>query len=225
MIIWLASFPRSGNTLLRQILKQVFKQETYSDSNDPGDLGIHQAGKKFAGHQNYVGKWSDFYESAKNSETINFIKTHQPPRDTGKAIYVVRDGRAAIVSYLHFIREFHGDTNKTLSDVILGKTAFGSWSAHLEKWQPLERKNTLLVRFEDLSQSVEKCISEIAQFTGLNPQEPWMNPLSQFREAMHGFVRQGCNQANIKELNKIDEVHFCELHRPWMTNLGYRQHE
>lgn len=221
MIIWLASFPRSGNTLLRQILKQVFKQETYSDSNDPNDLGIHQAGKKFAGHQNYIGKWSDFYESAKNSETINFIKTHQPPRDTGKAIYVVRDGRAAIISYFHFIREFRGNTNKTLSDVILGKTALGSWSAHLEKWQPLERKNTLLVRFEDLSQSVEKCISEIAQFTGLNPQAPWMNPLSQFREAMPGFVRQGCNQANIAELDGEEKRLFWDQHSGWIKKLGY----
>jgi hypothetical protein len=221
MIIWLASFPRSGNTLLRQILKQVFKQETYSDSNDPNDLGIHQAGKKFAGHQNYIGKWSDFYESAKNSETINFIKTHQPPRDTGKAIYVVRDGRAAIISYFHFIREFRGDTNKTLSDVILGKTALGSWSAHLEKWQPLERKNTLLVRFEDLSQSVEKCISEIAQFTGLNPQGPWMNPLSRFREAMPGFVRQGCNQTNIAELDGEEKQLFWDQHSGWIKKLGY----
>lgn len=42
MIIWLASYPRSGNILLRIILKSVFGKETYSKYNDLKDIGANQ---------------------------------------------------------------------------------------------------------------------------------------------------------------------------------------
>lgn len=50
MITSLASYPRSGSTLLRQVLKQVFEQETYTDSNEPKGLGINQSRHPIAGH-------------------------------------------------------------------------------------------------------------------------------------------------------------------------------
>jgi hypothetical protein len=100
MIIWLASYPRSGNTLLRQIFWQVFDHPTYSDSNDPKDLGIHEAGATLVGHRNYTPPWSDFYSAARKASTLNLVKTHHPPRDAGKTIYIVRDGRAALVQVL-----------------------------------------------------------------------------------------------------------------------------
>ena len=35
MIVWLASYPRSGNTFLRMVLHFVYGQKTYSLYNDP----------------------------------------------------------------------------------------------------------------------------------------------------------------------------------------------
>jgi Sulfotransferase domain len=51
--------------------------------------------------------WSRFYVEATASSTLHLVKTHLPPRDDQRAIYVVRDGRGAVVSYYHFNRTYH----------------------------------------------------------------------------------------------------------------------
>jgi len=221
MIIWLASYPRSGNTLLRQIFWQVFDHTTYSDSNDPKDLGIHEAGATLVGHRNYTPPWSDFYTAVKKDSALNLVKTHHPPRDSEKTIYIVRDGRAALVSYFHLLRDFRGRAEICLDAVIRGETPLGSWSKNLDHWQPQARPDTLLLRFEDLRHQTEECIGAIAEFTGLAPVRPWESPLVQLRKAMPDFVRHGDNQSNIAELEGVDEQLFWELHGGWMKTLGY----
>lgn len=225
MIVWLASYPRSGNTLLRQLLKQVFHQETYSFSNDVKDLGSDQVAAKIVGHLIYESSWDEFFSQSSLSTKPVFIKTHQPPCDQSKVIYIVRDGRAAIVSYYHLLHDYRRRTDIDIPKVIRGETPLGSWSEHLEHWQPLTRTECLLLRFEDLIEKPAECIKKITLFTRLTPESNWQNPLEKLRDEMPGFFRRGSNQENIKELNEIDEVHFWELHRPWMTKLGYGQHE
>jgi hypothetical protein len=221
MIIWLASYPRSGNTLLRQIFRQVFDHPSYSDSNDPRDLGIHAAGAALVGHLNYTASWSDFYAAARKDSALTLVKTHHPPRDSERTIYIVRDGRAALVSYFHLLRDVRGRKEIRLDAVIRGETPLGSWSKNLDSWQPQSRPDTLLLRFEDLRHRTEECIRSIAVFTGLAPTSPWENPLVQLREAMPGFVRHGSNRSNIAELEGADERLFWELHGGWMKTLGY----
>jgi len=221
MIIWLASYPRSGNTLLRQILKQVFGQETYSDSNDLKDLGLHKAGRSIVGHRNYQESWDEFYDAARRGDRLCFVKTHGPPRDLEKAICIVRDGRSAIVSYYHLLRDYRRRADIDLTMVIRGETPMGSWSKQLDAWQPLQRADSLLLRFENLRLRPEKCISDISNFTGLRPVNSWVNPLRELRTAMPGFARHGDDRRNIEELNGENDLLFWELHGDWMERLGY----
>lgn len=221
MIIWLASYPRSGNTLLRQIFRQVFDQETYSDSNDPKDLGIHEAGSSVVGHRNYMLPWNEFYAAAQTDPALTLVKTHHPPKDSGKTIYIVRDGRAALVSYFHLLRDFRRRTDISLHNVIRGETPMGSWSRNLDHWQPHARPDTLLLRFEELRHEPDKSIATVAEFTGLEPKRPWESPLGHLQEAMPGFFRNGDDQRNIAELAGPDEKLFWELHGGWMKTLGY----
>ncbi len=224
MIIWLASFPRSGNTLLRQILRQVFEKETYSESNDAKDLGIHPAGRDIVGHQNYSESWDKFYAGACRRGDLCFVKTHKPPLDAGKVIYVVRDGRSATVSFCHFLRQYRGKTNVDLPMTIRGEGhRMGCWSSHLDSWQPLQRTDCLLLRFENLRANTNDCISRIAEFTGLGEKRDWVNPLSKLRSVMPGFVRGGCDETNISELADDDEKLFWRLHGTWMSKLGYNK--
>lgn len=221
MIIWLASYPRSGNTLLRQIFRQVFDQDTYSDGNDRKDLGICGVGATIVGHRNYTVAWDEFYTANRKSAPSIFVKTHCAPRDSGKTIYVVRDGRAALVSYFHFLRDLRGKNDLTLRKVIHGDTFWGSWSAHLDKWQPQERPATLLLRYEDLRNRAEECIAAVADFAGLEPRRKWRSPLQELREAMPGFFRSGEDHLNIKEMQGAEERDFWERHGAWMNKLGY----
>jgi hypothetical protein len=148
-----ASYPRSGNTLLRAILWHCFGLR--SSSIYPNDLGGNAAVEAFAGHcEQEVGA----VPPAGNGD-IALIKTHELPSDDSPAIYVVRDGRAACVS----LQQFYADT-LSLESVIEGKHRFGTWSAHLESWHPWDRPNTLLLRYEDLTQNLPKVIQDISAF-------------------------------------------------------------
>jgi len=106
MIIWLASYPRSGNTLVRLVLAQVYGYNTYSLYNDPDlrDMGmadiLHQ--------KDFLREGIVEYE---NAEKPYFVKTHLLPHadDTNKAIYIVRDGRDTLVSHAHYRIDVEGD--------------------------------------------------------------------------------------------------------------------
>jgi len=224
MIVWLASYPRSGNTLLRQLLRQVFYQETYSTSNDIKDLGSDPVAANIVGHLSYESPWDEFYTKSYFSSNTVFIKTHQPPCDQSRAIYIVRDGRAAIVSYYHLLRDYRRRTDIDIPMVIRGETPLGSWGEHLEHWQPLERTNCLLLRFEDLIEKPEECIKRITLFAGLTVVQEWTNPLEKLRKVMPGFFRRGSNHDNIKEMNEIEEGLFWERHESWILKLGYRKY-
>ena len=94
MIVWLASYPRSGNTLARQMLKQVFCHESYSQYNDRKGIGSCPDVASNVGHRSNEKPWPEFLAAAKAAPGLHIIETHHPPQDDEPAIYVVRDGRA-----------------------------------------------------------------------------------------------------------------------------------
>lgn len=51
MIVWLASYPRSGNTFLRVLFRHVFGIETYSVYNDLLDIGSDGDISAVTGHR------------------------------------------------------------------------------------------------------------------------------------------------------------------------------
>jgi hypothetical protein len=218
MIVWLASYPRSGNTLLRQMLWQVFGCETYSQYND-SDIGGVPEVSKAVGHREFSGSWEEFYEEAATSSDRYFIKTHGRPIDNSPAIYVVRDGRSASVSYLRYVHDVNRRPEVTLEQVITGAVGFGGWSAHLDAWQPLLRPDTLMLRFEDLAIRPDLAISDLAGFLGLKPQGEWRNGLDRLREVFPAFFRTGSDAANKLDPRHTDLVE--SLHCPWLAKLGY----
>ena len=92
MIIWLASYPRSGNTYFRVLLNTIFGVKTYSIHNDTHDIAADQSTVEIVGHEHLP---EDFdLDRARLSNSIYVIKTHAPPQnETDMAIYLVRDGR------------------------------------------------------------------------------------------------------------------------------------
>ena len=101
--IWLASYPRSGNTLLRTMLKQSMDMDSYSDGATTKSIGFSKTSNASFGHLDYAGSWDSFYDLATTSDAIFFgSKTHLPPRDQQPVIHVVRDGRRSIFSYWRY---------------------------------------------------------------------------------------------------------------------------
>lgn len=152
-MVWIASYPRSGNTFLRTILWHCFGLRSASLYRN--DLGGNHALEEYIGHIEHGpdGK-IPFPEN-----TIQLVKTHGYPVDENPAIYVLRDGRAATASLWDF------DLGNTqLNTIIEGHHRFGSWSDHIRAWKPDSRPNTLLLKYEDMKIDLPATVESISLF-------------------------------------------------------------
>jgi hypothetical protein len=195
---WLASYPRSGNTLLRVILKRCFGQPSQSiyDDAELAEPGLAQIIGREAVDDDPYG----FIARAREAGRSLYVKTHElPPVDHHPAIYVVRDGRSAVVSHAHYVRDIL-KRDLTLNAVIEGK-AGQSWSQHVRAWLLPARANTLMVRYEDLAAGDITTLKKISDFIG----QPLLRDFDVSFDALHAlspaFFRSGSDTANIHELD------------------------
>ncbi len=221
MIVWLPSFPRSGNTLVRLMLKSVWDIQTCSMYDDRDDIGANPAVAQRVGHQFLGANFDDAYQSMRDSTELFCVKSHDVPIDGGKSIYIARDGRSASYSYWHYQRDYgQRKGERTLADTLIGFTPFGSWSDHLDAWEPLQRPNTLLLRYEQLVTEPEEQIDRIADFLQVRPLRPWKNDFDALHRLEPRFFREGSN-APPPKFDDAEESLFWLMHGSWMARLGY----
>jgi hypothetical protein len=77
---------------------------------------------------------------------------------------VLRNGREATLSYHRFLRG-----TVSLEDIIEGRGQIASWSDHLARWNPLERPDTLVLRYEEMVANLGGTIDAIAGFLDAEP--------------------------------------------------------
>jgi hypothetical protein len=193
MIIWLASYPKSGNTLLRSILSSYFysKEGEFSFNNlnyisqFPLTNQFMSAGinidndeevfKNFINVQNFLNE-----EKGK----VKFFKTHSALskmhgcnftdlNNTLGVIYIVRDPRNVVNSLAH-----HNDLSiDVAADTMIDNSKFlvksvkncrvflGSWSFNYNSWKNLQVKNKyLLIKYEDLINKKKTTMLKILKF-------------------------------------------------------------
>lgn len=116
MIIWLGSYPRSGNTLFRLVLNYAYNIKSYSVTNDPLFDQIGMSG--VVGHKPLPLTLAEM----KTAPGPYFVKTHEFPQDDMPAIYIVRDGRDTLVSYAKFLGSLasRGAAWKVWTKAVLG---------------------------------------------------------------------------------------------------------
>ncbi len=198
--ILLASYPRSGNTLLQMLLYYGFGIKSSSLYSEPLLSGYHD-------------------------KRSCFVKSHGLPIADSPAIYIVRDGREVCVSYWHYLAD--GDNpefarpDATLADVIRGDVVFGSWSDHLRAWDPLHRPNTFCVRYEDMLGTPCEVIKRLARQIGCEPTGKGPPPFGYFHKQCPGFFRSGTNETWKEEMTGDDLDLFWELHGEAMREFGY----
>ena len=139
MIIWLASYPKSGNTWLRLFLKSYFqKPDAKFELNSRLDDDFRSTGfPDIKDLQRLKIDYNKFPEIAKNWETVqdyinlnnrtNFLKTHSSMctvgqykftthRNTKGGIYLVRDPRDVLISYSYHLSKDLEATFKLITD-------------------------------------------------------------------------------------------------------------
>lgn len=157
-VVWLASYPRSGNTMLRTIMYQCFG--IGSASVYPSDLAGNTAVEQRVGHIEHGPNGElDF-----TGQAFRLIKTHGRPQDGHRAIYVLRNGRDATLSFYRFVKG-----RVPLLDIIEGRSGQRTWTWHIEQWDPLNRPDTLFLRYEDMVADLSGTIDTIAGYLGAEP--------------------------------------------------------
>ena len=192
MIVWLASYPKSGNTFVRSLLSSyIFSQDgnfnfellkeikQFPDNSLFKQLGVDIENEDEM-YKNYINSQKLFNEK----DAIRFLKTHScfvntdefkftDRHNTLGVIYIVRDPRNIVTSHAH---HFQTTTDHAceilLSRQYLGITSkkhcltfLGSWKEHFNSWKIFRKFNKyLLVKYEDLINDTEKTFLNILKF-------------------------------------------------------------
>lgn len=218
VLTWLASYPRSGNTLLRIVLQNCFGLTSQSLYND-GEFGGSPL-QAIVGEEPVGGDPRRFLDAAARSGRTLYVKTHElPGQDDHPAIYVVRDGRSAVVSHHHYLREIAG-LQPSLGDVIAGRHG-ASWSRHVRAWALSGRPNTLVVRYESLARGDAQTLQAISRFIDRPQLSPFDVSFTALNRLNKAFFRRGSDQANIAEMDDVAVRLFERLHGETLRAMGY----
>lgn len=215
-VTWLASYPRSGNTLLRILLKQCFNLNShsiYSDQEFPDPVVSRLVGEEPVGDHPH-----QFVERALRQGRRLYVKTHElPPPDNHPAIYVMRDGRSAVVSHTHYLYDHFGH-DLSFADVIAGRLGV-TWSQHVQAW--MSRPRILVLRYENLAAGDPNSLAAISSFIGVPQSKAFDVSFRRLQGLAPAFFRRGSDQGNISEFDPETAELFERLHGPTLRAVGY----
>lgn len=192
-MIWLASFPRSGNTFLRNVLFEVYGLESSTFHMDP-DYPLDEA-----------------------YETYPFVKTHLLPHQLNpgnkniQAVYLVRDGRDALCSMAHHRKDIvapGSDYYENLKAAIIAErgTFFGGWASNVKHWI---RRADIIMRFEDLIRDPIACTERLRLITDLPQPDP--DRLPTFTQLKLGIPQYGSGKnrkSSEEEMLELSKKNF-----------------
>ncbi|THV26691.1 sulfotransferase domain-containing protein [Glycomyces paridis] len=232
MIVWLASYPRSGNTFFRIALHRRYGVPTYTVYDVDGVA--EQIGAEPMGARDRPTSLDDM----RNAPDPYFVKTHRRRDDPAvaerdRAICLVRDGRDCTVSWAHLrTRSLAGEAARTAfaaeaRAMIVRRTGgTGGWGQNVRSWQASTAPAPVWVRFDDLVTDPARAVGEAVAATapGLRPVTD--APIPSFAE-LHardpGFFRSGATGAHRTELPP--DLHDLFWRQPGnaaaMTALGF----
>ncbi|MCE9519480.1 MAG: sulfotransferase domain-containing protein [Verrucomicrobia bacterium] len=226
MIVWLASYPRSGNKFARLILGSLFQAETATVYDRPANATAAEETPRWTG----TSPNNDAAIASRDFAQCVFVKTHELPQDSDRnpAICVVRDGRDCLVSYAHYVLRRFSDSRTppsfeaTLKMLIRSREHFGGWSTHVSAWSDREAATTVL-RYEDMIDDPAGAISAACRGIGLKPPAP-SGALPAF-EDLHAKKPQSFRKGRVgswrEEMPAALEELFWSIHGTAMERMGY----
>jgi len=179
MIVWIASYPKSGNTWVRSFLINYLNRNT-SDFN----LDFLSQIKRFPRTElfvelkiNYikfseiVKNWINMQEFLNLKQEFTYLKTHNamctinnyPFTNTNNTIgfiYLVRDPRDVVLSYSHQLNKsiektcelMISESARIKSDVYnnIDEVIMSSWSKNYKSWRDYNAVKKIIIKYEDL---------------------------------------------------------------------------
>lgn len=191
-IVWLASYPKSGNTWVRAFLHNyIVNARTPHSINSLVDFSVAECAAPFFGadaaglsmEQVQKLRPAVHEQLTRLHDDLVFVKTHNAnlavhgiplctPTVTAGAVFIVRDPRDVALSYAAFagkaideIIDFMADRNAgNATDTQQVFEHLSSWSQHAVSWVASPKR--LLVRYEDLLAEPARYFARIIRFIG-----------------------------------------------------------
>jgi hypothetical protein len=226
MIIWLASYPRSGNTFFRILLNTAFNTKTYSIYDDPEDIGSDPKTSKLVGHKILPSTFN--LSKARTDKKAYFIKTHElmnsDIKKTDKIVYLIRDGREATVSLINYHKKYFNE-QKSILDGIYGNLYKGCWSSHVRSWDPLNNSNCLLIKFEDMVTNPDLIIDKVSLFLKVNPNNNSIPDFNELQKINPKFFHKGKISSWKSLFSKEEQILFWHINKKVMSEYGYENNQ
>jgi hypothetical protein len=166
--IFIVGFPKSGNTWFQHLVSGIVHGVDARTSPPllANDLvpDVH---------------FNAFY---RRYSTPMFFKSHCLPRpDYRRVVYLLRDGRDAMVSYLHFLESVRRQKLDFLELVTTGVTKIPcKWHQHVEAWLGNPHgAEMIVIKYEDLVENPVEQIERFCQFIGLSCEPAHMEVVAQ----------------------------------------------
>ena len=192
MFIWLASYPKSGNTLVRSLLSSyffskngIFNFELIKNIKQfPIKELFLKNGVDINNEKEVIRSYLKVQESFNIKNSIQFLKTHSYLFNIENnpftkleyslgVIYIVRDPRNVVLSSSNHNSQ---SNERSTEDLIIGrelrykgkeniKVYTGTWGGNFNSWKSFKSVNKyLLIRYEDLIKEKDKIFYEILKF-------------------------------------------------------------
>ncbi len=227
MIVWVASFPRSGNTFLRIVLHRMYGLRTSTIYDVDGVAA--RLGPNLIGFTERPAPLDEL----RAAPDAYFIKTHRQRdadvHDDDRAICLIRDGRDALVSWARQASEDDSSRYEVeLRAKILRQSpaGTGSWGSNVLSWLQPSVAHRRVLRYEELTRApaatvqavVAAMAPELAPLAGAS-----IPSLAELRRTDDQFFRRGHTGSHRDELPEdLHELFWSRAdNRAAMQLLGY----
>jgi hypothetical protein len=229
VIVWIASYPRSGNTFLRLLLHRLYGV-TSSTVYDVDGVA-ERLGADLVGYERHTASYAELRES----DAVHLIKTHRPFDQTiasaDQAICLVRDGRDAMVSWAaQRAEQLHRDVEAELSDLVCHpeRVGAGCWGSNVLTWFRAPIAAREVVHFHELVADPKEILAQVVESLDLGF-ERLPNSTDLSFEELHSinpaFFRRGCVGSHREEMPPELSERFLSVpdNRDALQRLGYAE--
>ena len=192
MILWIASYPKSGNTYIRSFLSAYYYSKKGKFEFDQLVNILQFPSIKFSKNDYFnfndaASNWINNQNNFFGNEDFRFLKTHNTLKnfqgkkfttknETLGAIYIVRDPRNVISSMSnHYSFSLEESFEKLMDkDASLNEksvngdcsnfTFLGSWADHYKAWRDTNEFNVLFIKYEELQNNKYEIFEKIINF-------------------------------------------------------------
>jgi hypothetical protein len=222
MIIWIASYPKSGNTWVRSFLTNYLsdkKSFSFDQLNEikkfPRKDLFDKLKINYNDFEQIASHWINMQEIINSNKKITFLKTHNAMAkvnnfnftnsiNTKGFIYMVRDPRDVVLSYASHLGKsveetfsiMKNDKSFEMLDINSNQkmSILGSWSSNYKSWKNCSVAKGLIIKYEDLVSNPLKNFNKIIKYLSR------LNSL----EIDKNKITESINNTNFKILKKLE---------------------